>query len=68
MLFVAGCADYIFGNPPAHHQTGFIYRLAHLIHRPGEEDGLSYTFNVGEDVPLKDLVKESVQSGSVNTD
>ncbi|HEY4941092.1 MAG TPA: hypothetical protein VII56_06660 [Rhizomicrobium sp.] len=26
-LWVYGCVDYQFGNPPTHHQTGYIYRL-----------------------------------------
>src|ERR1700732_824511 len=34
-VWIYGCADYVFGEPQAHHQTGFVYSLGHLIPSQG---------------------------------
>ena len=41
-IWVIGCADYVFGEPKRHHQTGFIYSLGQIIPREGMEPALTF--------------------------
>jgi hypothetical protein len=52
-LWIYGCATYDFGHPDTVHQTGFVYRIAQLIKRPGMGDAMSFTVDL-DDVISKD--------------
>jgi hypothetical protein len=41
-IWIIGCADYVFGEPKRHHQTGFIYSLGRIIPREGMEPALTF--------------------------
>jgi hypothetical protein len=41
-IWIIGCADYMFGEPKQHHQTGFIYRLGQIIPREGMQPALTF--------------------------
>jgi hypothetical protein len=49
-VWIYGCADYVFGEPKAHHQTGFVYRLGHLIPSKGVM-ALSFRFRAAWNIP-----------------
>lgn len=55
-LSVIGCADYLFGDPPKHHQTYFSFSVVRRVAMAGNIQGYEGRFHVGEDVPANDLV------------
>jgi hypothetical protein len=60
-LKVIGCVDFLFGSPPEHHQTGFIYdvyRVEGIEARAGPFHGsefLNPTFDASKSVPAADV-------------
>jgi hypothetical protein len=67
-LEIFGCVDYVIPGERSHHQTGFIYRLGHIIDRPGLTKGFSFEFNRDEVVPIDHLKLFASPSASVQTD
>lgn len=63
-LWFYGCIDYVFGTPQAHHQTGFIYSLAHTIIAPNGVMAMSNDFNGQEVVPKERLLLLPRQIGN----
>ena len=60
---IVGCVDYsfTFGDPTAHHQTGFIYTLGRFNHKTG---GFAGAFEAGEVTPQSELRLTSDPLGS----
>lgn len=60
-LKVIGCVDYVFGAPPEHHQTGFIYdvyRVEGIEARGSPFHGLEHlnpTFDASKSVPAVEI-------------
>jgi len=53
VIFLIGCVDYVFGEPPTHHQTRFIYMVMRKNPRIGANPmGIA----IGEDVPKNQVV------------
>jgi len=65
-VWIYGCADYVFGGPQAHHQTGFVYRLGHLISSKGII-ALSFRFEPHGTFPTESMTLTSSQSASGQT-
>jgi hypothetical protein len=65
-VWIYGCADYVFGEPKAHHQTGFVYRLGHLIPSKGVM-ALSFRFEPHGTFPAESMTLTSSQSASGQT-
>jgi hypothetical protein len=63
-FFVVGCADYMFGSPPTHHQTYFWFEAVHLIRREGQPTGISGSFRVGEDIPASEILFMRMEAGN----
>lgn len=66
-VWIYGCADYVFGEPKAHHQTGFVYRLGHLTPSKGVM-ALSFRFEPHGTFPAESLTLSTSQSASGQTD
>jgi hypothetical protein len=65
-VWIYGCADYVFGEPQAHHQTGFVYRLGHLT--PGKGViALSFRFEPHGTFPAESLTLSPSPSASGQT-
>ena len=54
VFYVIGCADYVFGEPLQHHQTGFVYEIYRVTDR--ERNTLDNRFIIGQNVS-RDAIK-----------
>jgi hypothetical protein len=49
VFYVIGCADYAFGDPPNHHQTGFVYEVYRMTSTSGQPT-FDNRFTVGQTI------------------
>jgi hypothetical protein len=53
--WVCGCVDYLFSDRKMHHQTGFIYQVAHLSKRDGGIVNFSFEIEPSGEIPAEEL-------------
>jgi len=56
MINLYGCADYIYGTPPSHHQTFFSYLVARRVKTERPPYYIMEGFSAGVDVAASEIV------------
>jgi hypothetical protein len=55
-LWIYGCVLYDFGRPGTTHQTAYVYRIAHLVHRAELETAMTFATYLDEVIPKADIM------------